>query len=229
MNVELTPELQRRASIHAALSDPHRLLIVEQLAVGDTSPTQLRELLGMPSNLLAHHLGVLEAAGLLSRTRSEGDRRRSYVKLEPSALDGLLPAMARSAARVVFVCSANSARSQLAAALWKRVSRVPVASAGTHPAAKVHPKAVATARRHGVSLGKARPRELTEVLTGNEMVITVCDNAYEELGSAAQLHWSVPDPVSIGTDSAFDAAFDELASRVQNVAPRLIPLTGAPR
>ncbi len=223
MNIELT-ELRRRASVHAALSDPQRLLIVDQLVVGDASPTQLRELLGMPSNLLAHHLGVLEAAGLLTRSRSEGDRRRSYVKLAPSALDGLLPATGRTAARVVFVCSANSARSQLAAALWKRVSRVPVASAGTHPAAKVHHGAAAAARRHGMALGKTRPRRLSEVLTGNEMVITVCDNAYEELGGAAQLHWSVPDPVPVGTDSAFDAAFDELARRVQNVAPRLTPL-----
>jgi protein-tyrosine-phosphatase/DNA-binding HxlR family transcriptional regulator len=221
MNVELINDLRRRAGVHAALSDPQRLLIVDQLHLGDASPTHLRELLGVPSNLLAHHLAVLEAAGLLTRTRSEGDRRRSYVKLNASALEGLLPVAASTTARVVFVCTANSARSQLAAALWKRVSDVPVASAGTHPAAKIHPGAVATAARHGMPLRKTRPRQLSDVLGGNDLVITVCDNAHEELGVVGQLHWSVPDPVPLGDDSAFDAAFDELVRRIDIVAPRL--------
>jgi ArsR family transcriptional regulator, arsenate/arsenite/antimonite-responsive transcriptional repressor / arsenate reductase (thioredoxin) len=224
MNVELTPELRRRAAVHAALSDPQRLVIVDQLVLGDASPTRLRELLGMPSNLLAHHLRVLEEAGLLTRTRSEGDRRRSYVKLDASYLDGLLPATASAAARVVFVCTANSARSQLAAALWKRVSRVPVASAGTHPAAQVHPGAVATAARHGLPLAKKRPRPLSDVLADNDLVITVCDNAHEELGTVGQVHWSVPDPVPDGSDASFDASFEELARRIDTVAPRLTAL-----
>jgi protein-tyrosine-phosphatase/DNA-binding transcriptional ArsR family regulator len=221
MNVELTRELRRRASVHAALSDPQRLVIVDQLGLGDASPTQLRELLGMPSNLLAHHLAVLEGAGLLTRTRSEGDRRRSYVKLDASALDGLLPAGESTAARVVFVCTANSARSPLAAALWKRVSHVPVASAGIHPAARIHPGAVATAARHGMPLPRKRPRLLSEVLAGDDLVITVCDNAHEELGVVGQVHWSVPDPVPNGSDASFDAAFEELVRRIDAAAPRL--------
>jgi protein-tyrosine-phosphatase len=51
-------------------------------------------------------------------------------------------------------------------------------------------------------------------------VITVCDSAHEELGTDA-LHWSIPDPVAAGTDAAFDAAFDELAARVDALASRL--------
>ena len=91
-------------------------------------------MLAMPSNLLAHHLHVLEQAGIITRRRSEGDRRRTYLQLIPGALDALALPTARAALRVLFVCTANSARSHLAAALWRQASSVPAVSAGTHPA-----------------------------------------------------------------------------------------------
>ncbi len=118
--------------MHAALADPARLLITDTLAEGDASPSELAAMLAMPSNLLAHHLRVLEQAGLIARHRSEGDRRRTYLRLVPGALDTLASPPARAARRVLFVCTANSARSHLAAALWRRASKVPAASAG-HP------------------------------------------------------------------------------------------------
>ena len=221
MNVELSGDLRRRARVHAALSDPQRLLIVDQLRLGDASPTELRELLDMPSNLLAHHLRVLEGAGLLGRTRSEGDRRRSYLKLRVDALERLLPPAIATTPRVVFVCTANSARSQLAAALWGQASQVPATSAGTHPAARIHPGAVDAAVRHGLQLADVPPIRLADVLAAHDLVITVCDNAHEELGDVAQLHWSIPDPVRVGSDAAFDAAYDELTSRIDTIAPHL--------
>ena len=63
MNIERTAELERRADIHAALADPARLQIVDTLSLGDASPSELQELLAMPSNLVAHHLKVLEGVG----------------------------------------------------------------------------------------------------------------------------------------------------------------------
>src|SRR3954452_93757 len=105
-------QVARRAAIHAALADPARLRIVDTLVVGDASPSELAVMLAMPSNLLAHHLRVLEGEGLVTRTRSEGDGRRSYLRLVPGALDDLSPAPLRAVTRVVFVCTANSARSQ---------------------------------------------------------------------------------------------------------------------
>jgi len=84
----------------------------------------------MPSNLLAHHLRTLEQAGVITRRRSEGDRRRAYLRLVPGTLDSLVAAPAAAVPRVLFVCTANSARSHLAAALWRRASHVPAASAG---------------------------------------------------------------------------------------------------
>ncbi|WP_418607524.1 helix-turn-helix domain-containing protein [Georgenia sp. SUBG003] len=131
--------LQRRAALHAALADPARLRIVDTLRLGDAAPSELAEAVGVPSNLLAHHLKVLERAGVVSRTRSEGDKRRSYVQLVPGALDGLVAGDVRPVTRVLFVCTANSARSHLAAALWRRASEIPAVSAGTHPAAPSPP------------------------------------------------------------------------------------------
>src|SRR6185312_8425936 len=125
MSLELNSDLARRATVHAALADPARLAITDTLLAGDASPSELAAMLAMPSNLLAHHLRVLEQAGVITRRRSEGDRRRTYLRLVPVTLDSLAAPPPRPERRVLFVCTANSARSHLAAALWRRASAVP--------------------------------------------------------------------------------------------------------
>lgn len=208
----------RRAAVHAALGDPTRLAVVDELVIGDRSPRELAETLGLPSNLLAHHLRVLQDAGVVQRSRSEADRRRTYVRVVPAALTGLLPAAAVAAPRVVFVCTHNSARSQLAAALWSQRSPVPVASAGTHPAPRVHRRAVKAAHRHGLSLDGKKTTQVGDVLRPEDLVVAVCDSAYEELGPARErLHWSVPDPVRVDTDAAFERAYEDLDERVDRL------------
>jgi protein-tyrosine-phosphatase len=221
MNGELMAELERRAAVYAALADPARLAITDGLADGDASPSELAGMLAMPSNLLAHHLKVLEATGLVTRHRSEGDRRRTYLRLVPGVLDTLAGPHGRAARRVVFVCTANSARSHLAAALWRRVSPVPAASAGTRPAERIHPGAVDAAGRHQLPLPRLRPRHISDVLHDGDLVVTVCDLAHEELGAQAAVHWSVPDPVPAGDAGSFDAALTELDRRITRLAPRL--------
>ena len=221
MNAERKSDLERRAAIHAALADSARLRIVDTLAVGDASPSELATMLAMPSNLIAHHLNVLDGEGLITRTRSEGDKRRTYLRLTPGALDDLTPESLRPAVRVLFVCTANSARSHLAAALWRRASTVPVASAGTHPAERIDPGALAAAERHELALRRVRPRRISDVHATGDLVITVCDLAHEELADVADIHWSIPDPVRAGSAAAFDRAYDELSRRVGNLAPRL--------
>ena len=220
MNVE-QGDLGRRAARHAALAEPARLAIVDRLSLGDLSPTELQQALGLTSSLLAHHLNVLETELMIERHRSEGDGRRTYIHLRPDALEGLIPGATATARRVVFVCSANSARSQLASALWRQASDIPAASAGTHPADRVAAGALAAAERHDIRLLSAQPRSLDEVLADDDFVITVCDNAHEELVARPALHWSVPDPVRGGTDAAFDAAVADLTRRVRDLAPRL--------
>jgi ArsR family transcriptional regulator, arsenate/arsenite/antimonite-responsive transcriptional repressor / arsenate reductase (thioredoxin) len=221
MNTEQMADVTARAAVHAALADPARLLITDTLAVGDVSPSDLAAMLGMPSNLLAHHLHVLEQAGLLMRRRSEGDRRRSYVRLIPGALDSLSRPPSRRARRVLFVCTANSARSHLAAALWRRASKVPAASAGTHPAAAIAAGAIAAAGRHHLPLRRQQPRHISRVRQDGDLLVTVCDRAREELGPLAAVHWSVPDPVPAGDPGSFDAALAELGHRIERLAPSL--------
>ncbi|MGM1018804.1 MAG: helix-turn-helix domain-containing protein [Actinomycetota bacterium] len=221
MNIERTAEVEARAAKHAALSDPSRLRIVDLLTLGDLSPTEIGVALGLPSNLVTHHLNVLESAGMVSRSRSEGDRRRSYAHLTETALQGLVPGQLARASRVVFVCTANSARSQLAAALWSTRSSIPVSSGGTQPAERIDAGAVAAAGRHALALSDDPPRALASVLNDSDFVVTVCDNAHEELGVTGHLHWSIPDPVRVGTDVAFDATYDELECRIAELASRL--------
>jgi ArsR family transcriptional regulator, arsenate/arsenite/antimonite-responsive transcriptional repressor / arsenate reductase (thioredoxin) len=223
MNAELSG-LEGRARVHAALGDPARLAIVDMLAFGDASPGEIAAELGLPTNLVAHHIKVLHDAGLVTRSRSEGDRRRSYLRLRPDTLARLTPpAPLRQPGRVVFVCTHNSARSQLAAGLWRARTGHPGASAGTQPAARMHPKAITVARRHGLVLGSARTTHVRDVVVDGDLVIAVCDNAYEELTGPTRprLHWSVPDPVRVGTDAAFETAFTDLAARIDRLAPAL--------
>ncbi len=220
--MESSDTVHRRAAIHAALADPGRLTIVDHLLLADASPSELQELLSVGSNLLAHHLRVLAEAGLITRRRSEADGRRTYLHLDRRALDAMVPVAGRRARRVVFVCTQNSARSQLAAAIWNRHSPVPATSAGTHPVEHIHPGAVAAARRHHLPLKERRPQHLDDVLQGADLVIAVCDNAHEELPSdPARIHWSIPDPVRVGTDDAFDHTIGSLSERIDHVAARV--------
>lgn len=209
-------DLAWRAAAHAALGEPGRLRVVEAVGVGDVSPGDLAAALGMSSNLLAHHLKVLESAGLIRRTPSESDGRRTYVRLVPDAVAALgrLPGAPAPTGRVVFVCTGNSARSQLAAAVWAARTGSRAASAGTHPAPRIHPGTVRLARKHRLALLSDRPRSADEVLRRDDVIVTVCDSADREVASA-HVHWSIPDPVPVGTARAFEAALGEISERIE--------------
>jgi protein-tyrosine-phosphatase len=89
----------------------------------------------------------------------------------------------------------------------------------------VHPRAVKVAHRHGLALDPAGTAAVTDVVRTGDLVIAVCDNAHEELTGPvrSRLHWSVPDPVRINTAAAFEAAYTDLAGRID----RLVPAVGA--
>jgi protein-tyrosine-phosphatase/DNA-binding transcriptional ArsR family regulator len=223
-------DLEHRARFHAALGEPGRLAIVDALLVGDLSPGDLAQQLGFGSNLVAHHLRVLEDAGIIRRSKSEGDGRRSYVRLRPDnpllAALNMVPSLEddlQGRRRVVFVCTQNSARSQLAASAWQRASSLPAVSAGTHPAGRVHPGAIATAKRHGLPLSDTTTRHVDDVLTPDDLVVAVCDQVHEELPDTPRLHWSVPDPARLAKPEDFDAAFEDIVHRVGRLATTLDP------
>lgn len=225
---ERSGSLESRAAVHAALGDSHRLAIVDALAVSDLAPSELGELVGLESNLLAHHLDVLADARLVERTPSHGDRRRRYLRLRRDVLSSLVQLSPIAASNVVFVCTANSARSQLAAAVWNARHDVPATSIGTEPAEQVHPQARRAATRRGLDLGDARPTGIDGLEFRPDLVVTVCDRAHEQLRrrpmrSRHTLHWSIADPAERGTARAFDAAADEIAQRIADLAPLVVP------
>ena len=219
-------DLDLRAARHAALGDPSRLAVVDALVRADRAPVELQDLFGRPSNLLSHHLDVLEQVGLITRTRSSGDGRRRYVHLLVHALDGLVPRARLPRQRALFVCTQNSARSQLAAVLWRQLTGTAASSAGTEPAKRVHPGALAAARRAGLDLAGASPRSIETGGKARGLVITVCDRAHEALAPGVDwLHWSIVDPVPLGTGAAFDATLEELRSRITSlVGPASVDL-----
>ncbi len=216
-------DLTQRADIHAALGNSARLAIVDSLYFSDRSPSELKELLGMESNLLAHHLEVLDEAGLICRLRSSADKRRRYLRLDLGRLSSSLPIPILKNGSVLFVCTRNSARSQMAAALWNKLSDNPAESAGTEPAELVHPLAVETAARHGLDLTGAVPKNLDAITTLPQIVVTVCDHANERLRQwqERRLHWSVPDPIERGEIGAFEDAFNMLEERVSTLVSRI--------
>jgi ArsR family transcriptional regulator, arsenate/arsenite/antimonite-responsive transcriptional repressor / arsenate reductase (thioredoxin) len=206
---------EERARRYAALGDATRVAIVDELTGSDQTSLELQQALQLPSNLLAYHVDVLEHAALITRCQSSGDRRRRYVCLRRDGLADLLPQPPLTAQPAFFICTHNSARSQLAAALWRQLTSAAASSAGTHPAPRVHHGAVAAGRRAGLDIGDAYPRRLTDAAALPKLVVTVCDRAHEELDTEpGWLHWSVPDPVPIGTSAAFDAAVGELRERI---------------
>ena len=204
------------ARLHAALGDPHRLLIAEALADGDASPNRLGHDLGLASNLMAHHVSVLVDAGVITRSRSEADRRRVYLSLTPRGRAVLSPRLGQPH-QVLFVCTHNSARSQFAEALWRSRSPIPASSAGTQPARRVHPMARRVAKSRGLDLRSA-PRELDVAEADDSLVVTVCDHADEELAGVEHVHWSVPDPAASGDIDRFEAAFDQISDRIDHLS-----------
>jgi protein-tyrosine-phosphatase len=119
--------------------------------------------------------------------------------------------------RVLFLCTGNSARSQLAEALLQRKGRgdFEVGSAGSNPAAEVHPLTLAVLREHGVDWTGRTPEGMDEVQGQRwDFVITVCDRARESCptfpGQPVYAHWGMPDPAAVAASPAAQVrAFQE--------------------
>jgi protein-tyrosine-phosphatase len=95
-------------------------------------------------------------------------------------------------------------------------------SAGTHPADRIARGAIEVASRHGLDLPDTPPRTLEPLAGEGDLMVTVCDNAHEELAGLGDVHWSVPDPLRLGTEEAFEEAFSDIAGRINDLAPRVL-------
>jgi ArsR family transcriptional regulator len=226
------------------LADDTRWRLVGALRHSDRQAVELATELNLPQNLLSYHLGLLRQAGLVQAHRSDADARATYYGLDLAALRrahqrlGLslaLPGGAASALPsepVVFLCTHNSARSQMAEGWLRTLSagHVPSRSAGTHPG-RLHPLAVEAMREVGVDIGYQHSKGM-ETLAGIEarVAVTVCDLAREECNPVAfsplQLHWSIADPAQVQGSraeqlAAFRATRDQLRTRVEGLLAAL--------
>jgi ArsR family transcriptional regulator, arsenate/arsenite/antimonite-responsive transcriptional repressor / arsenate reductase (thioredoxin) len=232
------------------VADPHRWQLLSELAHSDRRVGELSELLGKPQNLISYHLRALREAGLVSARRSSADRRDIYYRVDLIRYGDLLgaagvalhpglrltPASRESVTHragrpplVLFLCTGNSARSQMAEALARARSGglVEAHSAGSHPK-PLHPNAVRVMRdEHGIDLVGQRSKHLS-VFTQRrfDRVISLCDRVREVCpqfrGSPETIHWSIPDPTAGHADSddqasypAFQQTAGELETRIR--------------
>ena len=185
----MAQDLDARAAVFAALGEPVRLALVDRLVVGDASPGELAAAVGWAATCspTISACSRTPASSVGSGLKVIGDAATSNYGLttRPSGRPpspAACPTTSPTGPRWLFVCTANSARSQLAAAIWNQLRNIPATSAGTHPGRRIHPRAVAVAERHGLRIDPNRPKALNDVLHDDDLIVAVCDNAHEELG-----------------------------------------------
>jgi ArsR family transcriptional regulator, arsenate/arsenite/antimonite-responsive transcriptional repressor / arsenate reductase (thioredoxin) len=221
---------------------PLRWQLLSELARSDRRVGELCELTGERQNLVSYHLRQLRGGGLVWARRSIADGRDTYYALDlercAQSLAGvggsLHPALAgRQVAgpddvspistragrtpRLLFVCTGNSARSQMAEALALHLSggTVEAASAGISPK-QLHPSAVRVMRRRGLDIAGSRAKHISE-LEGQrfDRMITLCDRARENCPEFPDaIHWSTPDPAAESGMEAFERVAAELETRI---------------
>jgi ArsR family transcriptional regulator, arsenate/arsenite/antimonite-responsive transcriptional repressor / arsenate reductase (thioredoxin) len=250
---ELTPPEFLQLAGH-----PLRWRLLGELARSDRTVHELTGLVGQPQNLVSYHLGKLRDVRLVSARRSSADRRDAYYTVALSRLGELLtatggalhpglrltpapPGGARAGAvrvRVLFLCTGNSARSQMAEALARVRSGglVEAHSAGSHPK-PLHPNAVRVMRdEHGIDLAGRRSKHLSVFAQERfDRVISLCDRVREVCpefpGRPETVHWSIPDPAAghaDGDDEASYPAFQQTAAELETRIGFLLAALTAP-
>jgi ArsR family transcriptional regulator, arsenate/arsenite/antimonite-responsive transcriptional repressor / arsenate reductase (thioredoxin) len=228
------------------VADPLRWQLLQELARSDRRVNELTTLAAKPQNLVSYHLRELRNAGLVSSRRSSADGRDTYYRvdlvrcgrllgsagtaLHPGVRLSLVPPAAVTSTkgrspRVLFLCTGNSARSQIAEALLDARSghAVEARSAGSHPKV-LHPNAVRVLAERGIDISGRPTKHLRRFSrTHFDHVITLCDRVREVCpefpAHPALAHWSIPDPALEGeTDDesypAFERTTDELETRI---------------
>jgi ArsR family transcriptional regulator, arsenate/arsenite/antimonite-responsive transcriptional repressor / arsenate reductase (thioredoxin) len=237
---------------------PLRWRLLTELARSDRQVRELKALLGQPQNLVSYHLSRLRAGGLVTARRSSADGRDAYyhidlvrcgelltaagaalhpgLRLRPSAGGPPAGSPVRTPASVLFLCTGNSARSQMAQAITQQLSgdAIMTVSAGSHPK-PLHPNAVKVMREHGIDISARQSRHLSAFAGRRfDYVITLCDRIREICpefpgpgeGPAETIHWSIPDPaVGGGSDAdtypAFRAMAADLRTRIGFLLARI--------
>jgi len=232
---------------------PLRWRLLSQLARSDRRVRELNAALEERQPLVSYHLGRLREAGLVSARHSSFDGREHYYSLDldrcgellADAAAGLHPALTPTSPpagvgpvrtgrppRVLFLCTGNSARSQMAEALLRDLSdgTVRAFSAGSRPK-PLHPNAVRVMQARGIDIAHQQPKRLGGLRRRRfDWVISLCDRVREVCpefpGEPQTIHWSIPDPAAEpGSDAdtypAFERTAAELEMRIRFLLPRI--------
>lgn len=204
-----------------------RWQLLTTLAASDRRVQELVYLLQQPQNLISYHLRLLKDAQIVRERRSSADGRDIYYSLDVEHLHKLYrvsgqtlhPALIYTEPwaeqantphvedeqlfRVLFLCTHNSARSQLAEGILRAGggSLVEVFSAGSQPS-NIHPLAIRAAHTFNIDLNGQRSKHMAEFAGQTfDYVITVCDQVREVCpvfpNEPHQIHWSFPDPAAM--------------------------------
>ena len=215
---------------------PLRWQLLSELAGSDRRVGELCELAGRHQSLVSYHLRQLRDGGLVSMRRSAADGRDTYyvldlarcgeqlagtgIALHPALGPAAPPGEPSATADVLFLCTGNSSRSQMAEALCERLSdgAIRAVSAGSTPK-PLHPHAVRVMRDRGIDISARRSKHLSEFTDRRfDHVISLCDRVREVCpefpGAPELIHWSIPDPAREGTLPAFERTAAELETRI---------------
>lgn len=213
--------------------------LVQHLARSDYRVQDLVEKLKLPQNLVSYHLKQLRQGKLVTERRSHADERSVFYSLDlehfqmlyRAAGETLHPVMtaditaslpqrmngSQPPVRVLFLCTENSARSQMAEALLRHLSHgaVEAFSAGSMPAEQIHPLARRCMEEHGIDMRRQYPKHF-EFFRGQhfDAVITVCDRVLESCPTFPDdpecIHWSFLDPATVqGTETEQLRVFEQ--------------------
>jgi ArsR family transcriptional regulator, arsenate/arsenite/antimonite-responsive transcriptional repressor / arsenate reductase (thioredoxin) len=240
----------------ALVAHPVRWRLLTELADGDRQVGELTSLTGLRQSLVSYHLAELRTGGLVSMRRSSADGREAYYRadlercgavlmaagtaLHPGlqlvpAYSGGVPSPWKATARlrVLFLCTGNGARSQIAEALTQHLSggAVEAASAGSHPT-QLHRNAVRVMCERGIDISGRRTKHLRRFARHRfDYVISLCDRLREICpefpGDPRVLHWSIPDPAHDTTNDdesypAFERTAADLEIRIRFLLHRLL-------
>ena len=206
---------------------PIRWRLLAELAASDRRVRELTDAVGEPQNLVSYHLRLLRSAALVASHRSSFDGRDAYYGLDLERHGALFAATGAFVSgeappprplRVLFLCTGNSSRSQMAEALVERLSHGEVRawSAGSKPKA-LHRNAVRVMAARGIDIAHNDTKSFDLFVDERfDVVITLCDKVREVCpefpDTPDALHWSVPDPAAApGTDDETYPVFERTA------------------
>lgn len=239
-----------------ALADETRVAIVRLLTLSDLRAGEIVERLHLPQNAVSYHLRQLRESGLLRDRRSSRDARDVYYSVDLDRLqalyqrsgdelrarlpeDGTLQTALREQPRplrILYLCTHNSARSQMAEALTRHIggAQVEVHSAGSFPT-RVHPLTIELLRECGVDTSGLASKSMEQFIGQRfDYVITVCDRARDACptfpNDPVKIHWSFADPTLERDPERQRAAFvrlrRELQTRIRYLLSLPHPATG---